>query len=86
MEIVRQELELFLTELEIREPEIAQNPKFVITGLSSEFMIKKVLEKMGFEDISYYESITKIPDNISSSAFAVAGALYYQMRDVSNDQ
>jgi len=28
-----------------------------------------------------YETLTKIPDMISSSAYAVAGALYYQIQD-----
>jgi len=56
-----------------------QNPKFVITGLSANFLIRKTLQDLGFKDIYSYETITSIPNNISSSAFAVAGALNNQI-------
>ena len=49
---------------------------FVITGLSAEFLIKDVLSEIGIEEIEYYEDLTQIPDHISSSAYAVAGAFY----------
>jgi len=37
---------------------------------------------MGYDDILSYENLTQIPDKISSSAFAAAGALYYQLQDL----
>ena len=77
IKIVSSELNIFLTELFNRIPEFKNNPKFVITGLSAEFLIRKSLEELGYKNISIYKEITKIPDDISSSAFAVAGALYF---------
>ncbi|MFX1597370.1 MAG: hydantoinase/oxoprolinase family protein, partial [Promethearchaeota archaeon] len=76
------EIKEFMNMLVIRIPEFQKNPKFVITGLSAEFLIRRSLEKLGYINISSYEEITKIPDKISSSAFAVAGAFYYQIKDV----
>jgi len=38
--------------------------------------VRKSLEKLGFTNISLYKEITHIPDDITSSAFAVAGALH----------
>jgi len=34
---------------------------------------------LGYNNIENYEQITNIPDHISSSAFAVAGAFYFQL-------
>lgn len=61
--------------LTLKYTEFNENPKFVITGLSADFLIRKPLEDLGFMNINSYEEITNIPDNTSSSAFAVAGAL-----------
>jgi len=52
---------------------------FVITGLSAGFLIEEVLRKLGYSNVKSYEKITGIPDQISSSAFAVAGAFYFQL-------
>jgi probable H4MPT-linked C1 transfer pathway protein len=54
-------------------------PLFVITGLSAEFLIRKSLGKLGYDNIKTLEDVTNIPDHISSSAFGVAGALYFQL-------
>ncbi|TFG03306.1 MAG: hypothetical protein EU539_12375 [Promethearchaeota archaeon] len=86
IDIIYNELNEFLKNLKERIPEFETNPLFVITGLSADFLIKRTLEKMGYNNIKYFEKITIIPDEISSSAFAVAGALFYQLRkDHSNE-
>jgi len=79
LDIITREIRAFIDNLTIRFKEFENNPKFVITGLSAEFLIRKSLEKLGYNNISSYEEITQIPDNINSSAFAVAGAFYYQL-------
>ncbi|MHA1687975.1 MAG: hydantoinase/oxoprolinase family protein [Promethearchaeota archaeon] len=75
--IISKELQLFLKDLMKRFPSFKDKPLFVLTGLSANFLIKPVLERLGYNNIVSYESVTNIPDNVSSSAFAVAGALYY---------
>ena len=79
IEIIIKELKEFLNlhkeVLDIFE----NNPFFVITGISAEFLIRKSLEKLGYNNIQYLEKIANIPNNISSSAFAVAGAFYFQL-------
>ena len=82
LNLIAVEIKSFLNELELREPDIVKEPKFVITGLSADYLIKINLQKMGYDDILSYENLTQIPDKISSSAFAVAGALYYQLQDL----
>jgi len=82
LDIIISEIKEFMNNLIIRIPEFQKNSEFVITGLAAEFLIKKSLKKLGYSNISSYEKITKIPDKISSSAFAVAGAFYYQIKDV----
>jgi len=79
LEIVISEIQEFMKILTLREPEFSNEPKFVITGLSAGFLIKNVLQKLGYRNILSYEEITNIPDHISSSAFAVAGAFYFQL-------
>ena len=68
-----------MNNLILRFPEFSNNPKFVITGLSAEVLIKKPLKDLGYTNILRYEAVTKIPDKITSSAFAVAGALFNQL-------
>ncbi len=77
--IITKEFKAFFQNLIKKLPEFKDNPKFVITGLSASFLITPVLIKLGFNNIENYEKITSISDHISSSAFAVAGALYYQL-------
>ncbi|UCD02493.1 MAG: hypothetical protein JSV23_05640 [Promethearchaeota archaeon] len=77
--IIIREIRLFLDNLIIRFRDFKNNPKFVITGLSADFLIRKSLEKLGYNNISSYEEITQIPNRINSSAFAIAGAFYYQL-------
>ncbi|MFX1260148.1 MAG: hypothetical protein ACFFAN_20045, partial [Promethearchaeota archaeon] len=79
--IIIKEFEKFYENLVKRHPEFKKNPNFVITGLASKFLIKPSLEKLGYNNINYYDKITNIPDNISSSAYAVAGALYFQIKE-----
>jgi len=57
-----------------------KDPLFVITGLSAEFLIRNPLEKLGYDNIKTLEGITNTPDHVSSSAFGVAGALYFQLK------
>lgn len=80
LEIVSTEVQEFLNELIVRLPEFKNDPLFIITGLSSKFLIVKSLEQLGYNNISIYEEITSIPDHISSSAFAVAGALNFKLK------
>ncbi|MHA1192917.1 MAG: hypothetical protein ACTSP9_11565 [Promethearchaeota archaeon] len=82
LSLIAVEIKSFLNELELREPDLVRNPKFVITGLSADYLIKINLQKMGYNNILPYENLTQIPDKISSSAFAVAGSLYYQLQDL----
>lgn len=82
LNIIITEIKEFMNNLFIRIPVFQKNPEFVITGLAAEFLIKKSLEKLGYSNISSYEKITKIPNKISSSAFAVAGAFSFQMKGV----
>ena len=79
LDIITQEIRLFMDHLITRFKEFENNPKFVITGLSADFLIRKSLQIMGYDNIASYEQITQIPDTISSSAFAVAGAFYFQL-------
>lgn len=80
LDMVSTEIQEFLSELIVRMPEFKNNPLFIITGLSAEFLIRKSLEKLGLDNIKIYEKITSIPDHISSSAFAVAGALNFKFK------
>jgi probable H4MPT-linked C1 transfer pathway protein len=79
LDIISLEIELFMKDLITRLPEFEKDPQFVITGLSAEFLIKKSLWDLGYKNILSYDRVTNIPNNISSSAFAVAGALYFQL-------
>ncbi|MBD3213836.1 MAG: hypothetical protein GF311_14600 [Candidatus Lokiarchaeota archaeon] len=78
-DIIKEEIKEFIenTDLEDSGTNVMQNI-FVLTGLSSEFLIKPVLEELGCKNIRDLELITSIPDSINSSAFAVAGAFYYR--------
>ncbi len=77
--IIKSEISQFIDNLIIREPSFKETIDFVITGLSSEFLIRKSLEGLGHKHILDYKEITKISDNISSSALAVAGSLYFYL-------
>ncbi|MFX1363563.1 MAG: hydantoinase/oxoprolinase family protein [Promethearchaeota archaeon] len=79
LDIIIREIGLFMQNLKNRFIEFEINPKYVITGLSADFLIRKSLKKLGFDDIVTYEEITHIPNSINSSAFAVAGAFFYQL-------
>ncbi len=79
LDIIKREINAFMNNLSLRYNDFHHNPKFVLTGLSAEFLIRKPLQDLGFTDIVSYEVITYTPSNISSSAFAVAGALYNQL-------
>lgn len=79
IEMISTSIKVFMEKLTQRSPNFNQDSRFVITGLSAEFLIKEVLRKLGYNNIENYEQITNIPDHISSSAFAVAGAFYFQL-------
>lgn len=79
LEIVTTEISNFYNILTKRIPEFKEKTLFVITGLSADFLIRKPLENLGFTNIKSYEKVTGIPNNISSSAYAVAGALQLQL-------
>ena len=79
LDIITQEIRLFMDKLITKFKEFENNPKFVITGISADFLIRKSLQILGYDNIASYEQITQIPDAISSSAFAVAGAFYFQL-------
>jgi hypothetical protein len=78
-DIIKEEILEFFENIDVDDPgkNIVRN-FFVLTGLSSEFLIRPVLEELGCKKIKDLEHITNIPDTISSSAFAVAGAFYYR--------
>ncbi len=79
LKIIKHEIKLFMNDLIQRFPQFLKDPMFVITGLSADFLIRRSLEELGYNNISSFKKITQIPDNTSSSAFAVAGALYLQL-------
>ncbi len=79
IEIISTDFKVFMNNLTQRIPNLNQDSRFIITGLSAEFLIKEVLRRLGYNNIENYEQITNIPDHISSSAFAVAGAFYFQL-------
>lgn len=79
LELISTEIQEFTKQLKGRIPEFKENPQFVITGLSAHFLARNVLEKLGYNKILTYERVTEIPDNISSSAYAVVGAFYSQL-------
>lgn len=80
LEIISIEIQQFMADLIMAFPEFEINPEFVITGLSADFLIRRTLINLGYNNILSYEKITNIPDQISSSAFAIAGALYYEVK------
>jgi probable H4MPT-linked C1 transfer pathway protein len=79
LKLISSEIQEFMKQLIVRVPDFKRNPQFVITGLSGHFLIRNILEKLGYNKILTYERVTKIPDHISSSAYAVAGAFYFQL-------
>ena len=79
IEIISNEIQEFLSDLTEGIPEFRGEPSFVLTGLSADFLIRNTLQKLGYNNILDYERTTHIPDHISSSAFAVAGAFYFQL-------
>ncbi|MFX1420503.1 MAG: hydantoinase/oxoprolinase family protein [Promethearchaeota archaeon] len=79
LDIITREIRAFMDNLTTKFKEFDNNSKFVITGLSADFLIRKPLQDLGYTNIINYKEITNIPDNITSSAFAVAGALFKQI-------
>ena len=80
VEIICDELEAFIDMHKDSFAGFVNKSLFVITGLSAEFLIRNSLEKLGYYNIKSFEDITKIRDHISSSAFGVAGAFYFQLK------
>ncbi|MEJ2249528.1 MAG: hydantoinase/oxoprolinase family protein [Candidatus Lokiarchaeota archaeon] len=79
LELIKYEINKFMEELIARDLDFPKKPLFVITGLSANFLVKKVLKDLQYDNIQSFEQLTNIPDNVSSSAFSVAGALYYTL-------
>ncbi|GAH43245.1 unnamed protein product, partial [marine sediment metagenome] len=79
IEMISNDIKEFMHNLNQQQLEYDQDSIFVITGLSAEFLIKEVLIRLGYGNIKSFEQITGIPDQISSSAYAVAGAFYFQL-------
>jgi len=77
IDLISSEIKLLMNDLVKRLPNFENNPQFIITGLSSDFLIKKALDSLNYKNIVDFKQVTGIPDNISSSAYAVAGALYF---------
>lgn len=81
LEIIQSEVSQFMESLYSRLPEFKNNLIFIITGLAADFLIRKSLIRLGFNNIQYYETITNISDKINASAIAVAGALFYKLHN-----
>jgi hypothetical protein len=79
LDIISREIGNFMDTLVKRFEQFENNPRFIITGLSADFLIRKSLLTLGYSNIKRYKEITNIPNTISSSAYAVAGALSYQL-------
>ena len=79
LELIESELKIFMQRLIEDLPEFQSNPLFIITGLSAEFLIRPVLAGLDYLNVKSYEEITNTSERISSSAFAVAGAYYYEL-------
>ena len=79
IDIISREIRNFMELLINRFRQFESNPQFIITGISADFLIRKSLQTLGYLNIKSYEEITPLPNKISSSAFAVAGALYFQL-------
>lgn len=77
IELISSEIKLLMRNLVKRLPDFEDNPQFILTGLSSDFLIKKALNSLNYKNILDFKQVTGIPNHISSSAYAVAGALYY---------
>ncbi|MBD3193450.1 MAG: hypothetical protein GF317_00230 [Candidatus Lokiarchaeota archaeon] len=82
MNLIEDDLKLFFQGIRKRNlfPE-GKDLTFIITGLSANFLVRDVLKSLGFNKIENYEDVTNIPDNISSSAYAVAGTLYNTLKN-----
>jgi len=77
LDIIAREIRNFMEILTHRFKQFEKNPQFIITGLSAEFLIRKSLIILGYQNIKNYEEVTTLHNKISSSAFAVAGALNF---------
>ena len=78
--MIQNEFNLFYRQLKSRISQFSKLSTMIITGLSASFLIRPCLEYLGFTSIKNYEQVVDIPNQIISSAFAVAGALYNELR------
>ncbi|MFO8020125.1 MAG: hydantoinase/oxoprolinase family protein [Promethearchaeia archaeon] len=81
-DIIKREYNLFFEDLISRHSQFSKNTPIIITGLSANFLVQPCLEELGFEKIHEYEKVVDIPDQVGSSAFAVAGALLKQSDEI----
>jgi len=79
LELISGEIQLFMNGLASRIPKFVNDPIFVITGLAAEFLIRRSLIHLGYNNILTYEDSAHISDSVSTSAIAIAGALYFQL-------
>ena len=74
LKLIRKEINSFLEGLAHRNIFLEEDPLFVLTGSSASYLIEPILEELGYTETKNLRDHTGIPDNVSSSAFAVAGA------------
>ncbi len=75
LKIIMSEIQLFIEQTSYRLPDLTQNPLFITTGLGEKFLINTALKNLGYNNIVSFSDVIKFPDNVISSAIAVAGAL-----------
>lgn len=75
LKIIMDEIQLFMEQTSYRLPDLTQNPLFITTGLGETFLINIALNNLGYNNVVSFSDIIKFPDNVISSAIAVAGAL-----------
>ena len=78
VDLIKNEITLFYESLIKRQPEFKNNPLFILTGSSVEYLIFNALENLGFKNINYFDKVTKVKSFDSTSALAVAGAFYFR--------
>lgn len=75
LKIIMNEIQIFMKQVYERFPKLKNNPLFITTGLGETFLINEALKNLGYHNIVSFSDIVKFPDNVKSSAIAVAGAL-----------
>jgi probable H4MPT-linked C1 transfer pathway protein len=76
LEIIMDEIQKFMEKFYQRFPKLKKKQLFITTGLGETFLVNTALKNLGYDNIISFSDIVKFPDNIASSAIAVAGALH----------